>query len=767
MLTMKTNTLLFAVFLSIGCGGKMTNTGGEEEDEGPASTLPDYDTGTTDDTGSYTPPTDDSGDVPTPPTDISEDHPRIYFSRPDFPRLQARVYNPNRVGIVTAWDNYVATYRDPAVIPLGEGAATPTTDEEWETLTQPLPNLALFTLFTSDEEMRAQVIEWMIRVAALDTWGTGELPPISTGSLKTLQNFCLAFDWLSDDLPPPLRNTFRSTIITHGSQLNAILTGTAAPSWADQWSGRDAQLANLSLLMAGLTLEHVHEPAEEWLERTTRFAEDTVDGLSKINDGSWPEGPGLGSDALDSVYKSLFLVDRHFGLDFQELTWLDERSEAMVRTAVPDQMSQMAAGDGTGAWAEGPIEHACFVDQYATDHFATWQSTQYLLATGDSARGKSIWIQMLWCDPETEATAPGGEMTPSHHFEDWGTVTWHNGFSSGASSMILRAGPPVGETIWDEISSGASAGSDLDMQHLHPDAGSFGWYPNGTPVITTGRDQTPKRTQLENTYTFGTEVPINRGWTATEREEWWPSGSFHTDVGDLSQVGQLGEWNLSYGPVSTLVNADADFEFRETKRRISVVGSEISKMYPDGFNTDLGWQPLGLERLARYWVILDNGITLILDNLRHSSSLTHYRRFHSDYGAFSVGGITATVTSSDGSSWVIDAASGGSLSSDQLVDDVTSVSPGWVNQLIVSNAVGPGSHHHLTVLRSTSQSVVLTGWTPTDQGVSTDMVVTDAEGVTTYSIRFASSSNPAERQTFLGFPGTMGITRNAEAEIQF
>ena len=746
----------------------MTNTGdGDEEEEGPSSPLPTDDTGTPEDTGSYTPPTDDSGDTPTPPTGISEDHPRIFFSRPDFPRLQARIYDTDRIDIVTEWDSYVATYRDPALIPLGEGVLPPTTDDEWEALTQPLPNLALFTLFTSDEEMRAQIVEWMIRVSALDIWGTGELPPISTGSLKTLQNFCIAFDWLYDELPPPLRNTFVSTIITQGSQLNAILTGAAAPSWANQWSGRDAQQANLTLLVAGLTLEHLHEPAEAWLDRSILFTENTVDGLSKINDGSWPEGPGLGSDALDSVYKSLFLVDRHFGLDFQDLPWLDERSEAVVRTAVPDQMSQMATGDGTGEWYAGPVEHACFIDQHATDHLATWQANQYLSTAGDGARGATIWLQMLWCDPETEATAPGGAMAPSHHFADWGTVTWHNGFSSGASSMILRAGPPVSATVWDEVSSGTSAGADLDMQHLHPDAGSFGWYPNGIPVITTGRDQIPKRTQLENTYTFGTEVPINRGWTATEREDWWPSGSFYSDVGDLSQVGQLGEWSLSYGPVSTLVNATSNFEFRDTKGRITVVGAEFSDMYPDGFNTDLGWQPLGLERLGRYWVILDNGITFIFDNLRHSSSLTHYRRFHSDYGAFSIGGIAATVTSSDGSSWVVDAASGGSLTSDQLVSDITHTSPSWVNQLIVSNAVGPGSHHHLTVLRSTSQSVVLTEWTPTDEGVNASVVVTDTDGVTTYSIRFASSSIAAERQAFLGFPGTMGITRNTEAEIQF
>jgi len=739
-------------------------TGG---DDGGDDTGSPADPNPADDTADPGPPTDDSGDLPTPPTEISEDHPRVFFSPPDFPQLQGRIYDPRLVDLVTTWDEYVNGYRDPSAVPLGEGMSTPGSDEEWQSLAAPLPNLALFTLFTSDEEMKAQVIEWMTRVAAIETWGVGENPVITAGAQRTLQNFCLAFDLLHDEIPPPQRSTLRSKIISQATQLNNALSGPAAPSWANQWSGRDAQLANLTLLIASLILEHNHDPAAAWLERTINLAEDTVDGLSMITDGSWPEGPGLGSDALDSAFKTIFLVERHFGLDFETLPWFSARSEAMVRTAVPNQLSQMASGDGSGEWYQGPVEQACFVDQFSSVNLATWQANQYILAGGSNARGTSLWLEFLWCEAGSESAAPGGDMSPSHHFDDWGTVTWHNGFTEGNSSLIVRAGEPVSTTTWNNVTSGGSDGTNLDMRHLHPDAGSFGWYPNGTPVITTGRDQAPKRTQLENTYTFGTETAINRGWTATDREDWWPSSSFYSDVGDLSQVGQLGEWDLAYGPIGALSDAAADIEFRETKRRVTVIGAEISQMYPNGFNTDFGWQPLGLERVARYWVILDNGIVFILDNLRHSSSLTHYRRFNSAYGGFSVSGITATVSSADGYSWIVDAASGGSLLSDQLVGDVTSTSPSWINQLVVSNSAGPGSHHHLTILRSTSQSVVLTGWTPTEQGVTADMVVTDEVGLTTYSIRFASSSEPVERQAYLGFEGTMGITRNTETEIRF
>jgi hypothetical protein len=519
--------------------------------------------------------------------------------------------------------------------------------------------------------------------------------------------------------------------------------------------------------MAGLALEHNHERAPQWIEHAERFVNESLSGLSQIGDGSWPEGPSLGSEALSSLTQSLFLLNRHYGLDVSDNPWLAARSEAMLRRAASGQQAVLSSGGGDTAWRSGPIHQACFVDQFSTLNSATWMTDQHILVEDGSVRDPTLWLEFLWCDTSTEPTAPSPATARTHHFTQGGTMTWHSGFTASDSSVVMRSGKPVGEDIWTAIAAGTADARGLDLRHLHPDAGSFGWYPAGQPVLVTGRDQVPKRTQVENTYTFGPEYAVLRDWTATDREEWWPSGSFHADVGEPSQIGQLGEWDLDFGPANALTAASASFEFQDTRRGTTLIGANFAGMYPVDYNTDSGWQPLGLQRLTRYWLMLEEGMILVFDHLKHTTSLTHYARFNSASSGFSISGTAGTTYASDGSSWVVDAISGGSVYTDQLIENVQDPSSPWVNQMVVSNSPGPGSHHHMTVLRSTAQAVVLTGWAPTEQGVVANLAITSDGVSATYTVRFASSANATERQAFLGFPGTMGVTRNAESEIRF
>lgn len=755
---MNTNTLIIALFLTTACGAKMTSSDDDIDDTAHPQAI---------DSGDIIAPPEDTSGPPPVPVDISEDHPRLFFSPPDLPRLQGQIYDYDRVELVNRWDGFVSDRRDIATLPLAEGVAAPTTDEAWSALAAPLPNLAIYALLTGDEEVQSQSLEWMRRVAALETWGMGDIPAISQGTADTLQAFITAFDMLHTRIEPAERNIFRGKIISNASALQAALSNPATPDWAKQWSGRDGQVAHAALLMAGLTLEHEHDRAPQWIDTAERFVDTSLAGLARIQDGSWPEGPSLGSEALSSLYQSIFLLDRHYGLALADNPWLAARSEAMLRSARPGQLALLTVGDGDSSWAVGPVHQACFVDGFTDTHLASWMSEQHILISDGYSRDNTLWLEFLWCDPDVTPAVPTADTPKTHHFAQGGTMTWHDGFSADQSSMVMRAGVPIGQDTWAAVAAGTEDTQNLDLRRLHPDAGSFGWYPNGVPILVTGHTQSPKRTQVENTYTFGTTSPISRGWSATDREHWWPSASFHTDVGDLSQVGQLGEWDLDYGPPNALADAEARFEFSRTKRGITVIGASFEKMYPSGFSTDTGGQPLGLQRLARYWVILDQGIVLVFDHLRHSTDLSHYSRFRAANGGFSVSGTAGTVYGEDGSSFVVDAISGGTVYADQLVSDVLDPASTWVNQLVVVNTASTGAHHHLTVLRSTAQSVVLTSWAPTEQGVVAELVVTDEGVATPVSIRFASGAEASSRQAFLGFAGSMGITQNTDTEIRF
>ena len=130
-------------------------------------------------------------------------------------------------------------------------------------------------------------------------------------------------------------------------------------------------------------------------------------------------------------------------------------------------------------------------------------------------------------------------------------------------------------------------------------------------------------------------------------------------------------------------------------------------------------------------------------------------------------GSTGYISTPDGQSWAVDSLSGGSLSTTQLIQRVEQPSGPWSYQLIVTNSTAPGAHHHLTALRSSSQSVSLTRWEPMEGGIEADLSIVN-DGVTSiYSVRLATDADPTDRQTFLGFSGFMGLTPGTESEIRF
>ena len=115
----------------------------------------------------------------------------------------------------------------------------------------------------------------------------------------------------------------------------------------------------------------------------------------------------------------------------------------------------------------------------------------------------------------------------------------------------------------------------------------------------------------------------------------------------------------------------------------------------------------------------------------------------------------------------MDSLTGGSLSTAQLIQQVDQPGGPWAYQLVVSNSTAPGSHHHLTALRSSSQTVSLTRWEPIEGGVEADLTI-NSEGITTtYGVRLATDAEPVSRQAFLGFNGFMGLTPGSETEIRF
>ena len=742
-------TILAAMLAA--CGTSFVNKTKQSPDSGAAvpSSADTGDPAGVDDTAN-------PGGDPEPDAPIASSHPRMFFSLSDVPRLQAQIYDFERAEVVTTWDRYVSERRSPSTIPLGEGASPPTTDEGWSELVAPLPSLAMFALFTDDAEIVANSLEWIARVIALDDWSESDV-----SRAVTLQGICIAYDMLHDKMDPTLRVATRARIIEQAVYLSSTVTDS------DPWAVYESHVVHTALLMAGVVTEHDYETSSIWLGQARRFFNRTANQMDIIADGSWPEGPSLASLTLTHAFQSLSIMERHFGLDLEDSPWFHARGDAMLRLAVPGFTGVLAVGDGSDQWKRGPEHQTCFVDAHSDARAATWLREQHLLVETGTSRQHDLWLEFLWCDPSWMPTPPTAASSPTHLFDQWGVATWHSGFSATDSALLFKAGPPVSDAIWQSVRDGDTDAASVGTEHLHPDAGSIAWYPNGQPVLTIGRTTRPKRTALANTYTFQADHAVDPGWSPDDTSEWWSPSTFPHQVGLATNVGQVGEWKFDYGPEESLKDSTAAIHLVDNASGIAVMAGDFGGMYPTEFNTLDGWVDLGLERLNRTIVVLPEHIVLVIDRLDHTTNLVHNAHFTSTTSGFAVSGTTGTLTTPDGQTWAIDALSGGSLSSDQLIQEIDRPSGPWVQRLTVANSRSAGVHHHLYALRSTSQSVTTSGWTATENGIETDVTVYSDGLSSAYTIRVATDATAADREAYLGFSGFISVTPASASEIRF
>ena len=141
-------------------------------------------------------------------------------------------------------------------------------------------------------------------------------------------------------------------------------------------------------------------------------------------------------------------------------------------------------------------------------------------------------------------------------------------------------------------------------------------------------------------------------------------------------------------------------------------------------------------------------------------------RFHSTSGEFSVLGSTATVTTADGTTWAIDQANEFSWNTGSKVQQIDDPDSSWINHIESNRLYGAGSHDHLYILRTSTQTVSH-DVTEAPYGVTANVRVR-TDGLTEeYVIRVATSDDPALRESFLTFAGWVSVQLDEEEEIRF
>jgi hypothetical protein len=303
----------------------------------------------------------------------------------------------------------------------------------------------------------------------------------------------------------------------------------------------------------------------------------------------------------------------------------------------------------------------------------------------------------------------------------------------------------------------------MDFSHEHPDAGSVIFYPGGNHVLTDTYFQKPKRTCMENSLTFIASDDMLRSSTIEQAADAWglEPDSFVQDVGDPAEVGQVGDWEIWMGDLNDMLEHDVDTSLLVAAESdgVVLVSADLSEVYPDQFAiTDTVQQDLGLERLSRSVLRLPDDQLLIIDWVKTSQPLVPVAWFHNMFNPFAINiNNGADVVVEDGHTWTVDPAYPGTAVVElrnyvRRVDNEADLT----NTVRVQQPEVEGQEAFVYLVHSEFSEMSELELDLQDELLTLSVMV---DG-TTWTVRLASSTDPAVRQANLGFAGVAEVSNN-------
>jgi hypothetical protein len=559
----------------------------------------------------------------------------------------------------------VTNLSDPPVDPVIEFPEEGT----WRSWGENLPSVAMAWLIETDPARRDAYLEWLETwldaMATWPQWGPTTRTHLDLDGSHLLAGFATACDIIDDELDATRRDLYHDRIATHAIQVVDSLNTDPLP-WSRNWIGNHNTINHHALLMAGLMLEGEHPQAKDWISRTAINTQHVMDLRRDRIDGSDIEGIMYATYGDHSLFQTLFLLTRHFAIDFADNPWLMARSHFYLHGAHPGMDQTLGIADGLGTWGHGPEHILYYLDSITGDGHATALAAAITEAMSDThplgkPQGATLWLSFLWYDPSLAGEPFPGTGPSLEYFDDWDVVVWHEGWSTGDSLLSFKCGVPPGRSAWNAMLEDPKLVADLGCAHANPDAGSFTFLPRGQHFILDSLYERPKRTSLNNTITFGPPPFIDRGIDPDDLASVWDLKWFD-QLGDLSEIGQVGEWKVWMGPMEALVEAgiDASVVASGMDGEIVYASGEAAGAYPDTITVVGGeTETLGVDRFHRALLRLPDDVLLVVDRVVTDGPLpsrTYFRSLATPTldRQWSITGSSATLALSDGTTGIID-----------------------------------------------------------------------------------------------------------------
>ena len=529
------------------------------------------------------------------PQDLSNarsPHPMLFFSLKDVLSMREKAATTHRL-IAQQIVDAVETMKSEA------SSYLPPTDQAnfssaWnEGYGNNLCALAMYCVLFPDDVGALQLAhDYMDRMAAYQSWEYKSMLNDEMPISHSLVGMATAYDFLYPTFTPKQREKYfvriRKATSRHFERLKRATWGI--------YHVQNHVLNNCVALFIGALVTNVHDKrAEVWAQLVMGHLNVTLGLLNLIVDGSLDEGVSYSTYTSRSLTMFVFLVQKHFGINFLDNYWLKQHFWFLYRSMLPGYQETVGIADSNTHWFYGLGSMLVFLDKYIMRNgYGNWLAARARLRSNPSKsqRWSTYHTEFIWYDASLGEHPPDEGSEPHlMSFSDWGVVTYGGGAQNAATSFLsfkagMLHGRAINAVVKEELFPNHVSGWDsFNPGHEHPDQNSFTFWPGGRPFITEAY-YGPKFSFLNNVLMFQ------------------PSPTAKCFPPYEGQVGECYKWFDWQSPEASRVSADVVTAHKENQ--FVYVGGEAAGAY----RTEML-----LKSVYRALLLLTPNVLLVLDHI--------------------------------------------------------------------------------------------------------------------------------------------------------
>ena len=530
-------------------------------------------------------------------TGVEAAHPRVLFA-PDAADSLRTLQSPGHLELVNLNAHFSANYADSLPLTYEEVIQRGHPEFPWRGEGNALLVLA-FRAFRTQAPGDVQLArDWMFGLLDYPHWGSGDKIDRDLAADELLVATCFTYDRLFHLLSPEDRARARRQIANHAVLLHTYAASYSYYWWSDAWTQNHHAVNTAALAVAGYTLRHEIEEAEEWIATTRELLEGQLEIHRYEQDGAFHEGVCYWTFTLTYLLlqTEAILVNEGENL-LAHHPWLKETLRYRLYTQHPADDGVVMYSDG-GDWDwMGPTN---VLRRLAREYRIPW--AEHMAQSIIEIRGMD-WVrastgpyEYFFYDPSLIAADP--QLPASELFPNLDLALLHSSWDADASIVSLKSGHPGGRAAYALYLDGDPKWQNLNAGHNHPNQNEITLYAHRNRLLWA--PGTPR----ENNYTS------------------------HHNTAIIDGVGQVGEDHPTY-PVGHIAEENSVGEvsaFFRSSHYDFVVG-EAGESYPDS---------LGVQRFSRALLFIKPELLFLADLFQLDEAHEihrHYHRYESPFEA--------------------------------------------------------------------------------------------------------------------------------------